>query len=1149
MKQASAVNLGASGLSNCFSAAFLCKGLILFLSAFSWVAAAQTAPVNDLRANATVLPAALPFSVTGTNVNATLEPGEPVHDGETTSASVWWKWTPTTGGPVLITTVGSSIDTVLAVYTQGSGSSLVEVASDDEGANYASTSAVSFTATANVSYYIAVASFYNSQTGSIQLAAMANVAPPNDAFAAAQPIPEVPMLLEAPSTGLTVEANEPDTFGDGTIWWKLTAPQTGRFATDTNGAYVEAFTGTSLQSLTLISDANSAFNATQGQTVWLRATTDFWQSIVVVVAIRLAFPPVNDDFANATVLPAATPVQVTGTTKDSSVENDEPQPADGHYLFNSIWWKWTAPATGTQTVAASTGGNLEIFTGSTLLNLNSIAAFGSAGTFSATAGTTYYIRFDGFFSDGMQLSLAPPPANDNAAKAQLLQGSGVVTVSGTLIGATAEAQEPPRGGGQSVWYRWKATATGAVTVEASFDSTLQWALPVVGVFAGTYPSLESVASPGDDWRTSFAATAGVTYLIRVDTDGDRVFDPATFTLLVAPAPANDSFATATTIGAAGTFNGWNIGATAETGEPGPPASYVRSVGGNSVWWKWTATSSNLAIIDTYGSNFDTVLQVYTGTALTSLTLLRASDDARAQKDSRVAFVPQSGVTYRISVAGRTSDDEGTITLNFATQPTPTTADAYVAYGRSYMEGRTTADLISADQAFGQALSVDSTHPVANVLRAVTSLARLQTNEAFTSLLSQWGLQTIRTNLQASRYDTSHGSGGIRTAPAGADVSQMTQLANSALLPGLTNADANLAKVTSQSFVLSLTDSESAKRWDVVDYGDVQVLRAIANALIAAVHMNNSVNTDGSLGTLLNLENNHKLNAKEILAALPKVGRRRSGSDERGQFKTSVQTANTLYQAGSAFVRARTDTQNDGHHLFRVGSRVGKEQTLRQNAAALSQALDGTTTWAGRVVNLAPLMTTTTDYRSLMPSFYGNLAVVSTAPDATYAGGLVGGTQIISNKIFQDNHLLYSINSFTDWAAAFLGGQPAASQARGADPDHDGLSNLTEYVFALDPLHASSKDEYLVESVIKGTSPQTSHLAITFIRRTSPADITYRVDVSNDLKTWDTTGVQLQMVGSPTAQTDGITETVTYQLIAPISASSRKFLRVVAMPPP
>src|SRR5262245_54467951 len=100
----------------------------------------------------------------------------------------------------------------------------------------------------------------------------------------------------------------------------------------------------------------------------------------------------------------------------------------------------------------------------------------------------------------------------------------------------------------------------------------------------------------------------------------------------AQAPANDQFANAITLnGPIVTTMGSNVGATKQGGGPGggepsiPPPS-LGTFGGASVWWNWTATASGQTTIDTEGSDFNTLLGVFTGDVVNRLTLVAGNDD-------------------------------------------------------------------------------------------------------------------------------------------------------------------------------------------------------------------------------------------------------------------------------------------------------------------------------------------------------------------------------------------------------------------------------------------------------------------------------------------------------------------------------------------
>src|SRR5215207_829905 len=115
-------------------------------------------------------------------------------------------------------------------------------------------------------------------------------------------------------------------------------------------------------------------------------------------------------------------------------------------------------------------------------------------------------------------------------------------------------------------------------------------------------------------------------------------------------PANDNFASAQTItGCSGSVNGTNVGATRESGEPNH--SPDNNGGSRSVWYSWTAPASGPAQITTAGSTFDTVLAVYTGGAVNSLSLIGKNDDLDpgVTVTSNVQFTASAGTTYRIAV--------------------------------------------------------------------------------------------------------------------------------------------------------------------------------------------------------------------------------------------------------------------------------------------------------------------------------------------------------------------------------------------------------------------------------------------------------------------------------------------------------------------
>jgi hypothetical protein len=69
------------------------------------------------------------------------------------------------------------------------------------------------------------------------------------------------------------------------------------------------------------------------------------------------------------------------------------------------------------------------------------------------------------------------------------------------------------------------------------------------------------------------------------------------------------------------------------------------------------------VFDTNGSNYDTLLAAYTGSAVSGLTQLDADDDEGVGLQSQISFPVTQGVTYRIAVDGYAAAS-GNIVLNW-----------------------------------------------------------------------------------------------------------------------------------------------------------------------------------------------------------------------------------------------------------------------------------------------------------------------------------------------------------------------------------------------------------------------------------------------------------------------------------------------------
>ncbi len=382
----------------------------------------------------------------------------------------------------------------------------------------------------------------------------------------------------------------------------------------------------------------------------------------------------NDYFANSIAL-SGTNISSTGTNVGFSGESEEPNHAGVSDPLNSAWWNWTAPASGMvtlDTIGSNFDTTLGVYTGSALNSLSEVASNDDSGTglqslvgFTATAGTTYQIAVDGYNGRTGNIDLNLNfVSNDNFANSIALSGTDIST-TGTNVGFTGESGELNHAGVSdtlnSAWWNWTAPSSGTVTLNtfgSDYDTTL-------GVYTGSaLNSLSEVAS-NDDFgslqsQVVFDAIAGTTYQIAVDGFFSSTGNIDLNLDFVSNDNSNDNFANS--IALSGTdisTTGTNVGFTGESGEPNH-AGLSDTL--NSAWWNWTAPTSGTVTLNTFGSDYDTVLGVYTGLAVDSLSEVASNDDSGGTLQSQVVFDAIAGTTYQIAVDGYFSST-GNIDLN------------------------------------------------------------------------------------------------------------------------------------------------------------------------------------------------------------------------------------------------------------------------------------------------------------------------------------------------------------------------------------------------------------------------------------------------------------------------------------------------------
>lgn len=163
------------------------------------------------------------------------------------------------------------------------------------------------------------------------------------------------------------------------------------------------------------------------------------------------------------------------------------------------------------------------------------------------------------------------------------------------------------------------------------------------------------------------------------------------------------------------------------------------------------------------------------------------------------------------------------------------------------------------------------------------------------------------------------------------------------------------------------------------------------------------------------------------------------------------------------------------------------------------------------------------------------------PDGTtvslYAYTSSLGFGLATNPELSATAITRTVVTYSDWQATrFTAGELANSTISGpaADPDGDGLCNLLEYAANLGPKVPETNGQPVL-----GTGG--SALTLTYIRRKDVSDLTYTVEVSNDLQTWNSGPSYTQEFSVTTLDT--LRDQVVARDLTPTSSITRRFLRL------
>jgi uncharacterized repeat protein (TIGR01451 family) len=444
------------------------------------------------------------------------------------------------------------------------------------------------------------------------------------------------------------------------------SPPGTRYQWRLNGANIPGATNSSYTVLSLLSkDAGSYTTVVFNE---LGATVS--QPALISLNGLLTLPA-SDNFANR--LPMLNLLNlVSYSNVGATSEPGEPLHAGvpgGH----SVWFTYTPLLSGV--VTFSTAGSsfdtlLAVYTGNNLTNLTTVASDDDSGgyytslvTFNAVAGTQYSIAVDGAYgaegniilNSTFQLLAPPVPQIISQPVDQITSFGGSANFSVLASGAGLTYQ----------WFLDDAPLAGATapTLQLTNISPSQIGLYRVGVASSGGRIISPPASlqigivdgqlnlnshAHDKFQAVSYAVAGTATktMLRVSSTGARIH----------------KLSSGTSRGYTGMQVFSTYGSATQSGEP----NNCSTPGGSSSWTSLQPPENGIMEIDTAGSNFKTILGVYTGSGTDFSGLVQVACDVATgtgTNDGRVTFAATANSTYYVSVDG-VDGAYGSVVLNW-----------------------------------------------------------------------------------------------------------------------------------------------------------------------------------------------------------------------------------------------------------------------------------------------------------------------------------------------------------------------------------------------------------------------------------------------------------------------------------------------------
>ncbi|MSU61884.1 MAG: hypothetical protein EXS31_05725 [Pedosphaera sp.] len=319
-----------------------------------------------------------------------------------------------------------------------------------------------------------------------------------------------------------------------------------------------------------------------------------------------------------------------------------------------------------------------------------------------------------------------------------------------------------------------------------------------------------------------------------------------------------------------------------------------------------------------------------------------------------------------------------------------TAENLILQGRLLLSAK---DLAGANDRFSLAITKAPSSETANALMAATRLLNLVSNAPAQGMMNRLGMSTQGRDIYNWKTTMPKDRRGRLVPPSGLGSGELVALLRTNLLPEVSAATANLAKVGSRDFLLSLSSNETSVAAVVIDYGDIRLMEAVLHAAEFLLFTFKSYNLNVPLDALYDMEVRDELTVDRMLKQFPAL-LKFANTDDLPRARNAFAQAVSSYEVASDFIRARP---TNVVRLFNYDKDTAADEAkfrttlseLRASLNAVVKLTQITNSPEPLQVSLGSALNGGMPIRDLLPSIENGSIISGSLPDVTFNNAVLG----------------------------------------------------------------------------------------------------------------------------------------------------------------